>query len=117
MTENDIIKRFVEDGGLTPYEAACSEDYLKEAVTSGRPEWRVWVRYQLASIHDADRRLQATELIAEGLHSKLCHYNHTDGCGWFYGPDAGPHAEYREKARALINAVGLDGAQAVVGIL
>ena len=34
-------------------------------------------REQLKSLSPAQR-------VAELLHGKFCHYNHTDGCGWFY---------------------------------
>jgi hypothetical protein len=30
--------------------------------------------------------------VAELLHSKMCKYNHTDACGWFY--DKGDWTEY-----------------------
>lgn len=44
------------------------------------------------------------ERLAEELHSKQCHWNHTDGCGWFYSTWEKPGTEriaYREKARLL----------------
>jgi uncharacterized protein (UPF0216 family) len=33
--------------------------------------------------------------IAELLHSKMCHANHSDGCGWYY--DNGTWTEYSRK--------------------
>lgn len=44
------------------------------------------------------------------LHSILCNWNHTDGCGWFYEInkdgthqwDGAAHAPYLQKARKLI---------------
>ena len=57
---------------------------------------------QLAKMKD-DQRL------AIELHGILCHWNHTDGCGWEYEMDEGihqweraSHAPYLEKARKLI---------------
>jgi len=35
--------------------------------------------------------------IAEILHEKLCTYNHTDGCGWFYGKWSDENLQYSKK--------------------
>ena len=45
--------------------------------------------------------------IAELLHDKCCHHNHTDGCGWFYEWDdwsGTSHESYLKKARKLLKA-------------
>jgi len=48
-------------------------------------------------------------LLAFSLHAKLCHYNHTDECGWYYEIHdgvhdwtGGSHFSYLEKARKLL---------------
>jgi len=47
--------------------------------------------------------------LAKVLHSKLCHWNHTDGCGWYYEMNNGiddwtrsEHGNYLTKARKMI---------------
>lgn len=61
------------------------------------------------------RSLTETEAheIARLLHKKLCHYNHTDQCGWYYSTvydgladdwTSYSHKEYLEKANRLIEA-------------
>ena len=34
--------------------------------------------------------------LAEALHEKFCHWNHTDGCGWFYEQWPGPNGGTRQ---------------------
>ena len=53
--------------------------------------------------------LPENERLAIWLHSKLCHHNHTDGCGFFYGVHdleddwtEYAHAEYLEKANEAL---------------
>ena len=59
--------------------------------------------------------------LATFLHEKLCTWNHTDGCGWFY--DRGDWSEssrqdYLQKAKKLIS-MGLTEEQItqVIGIM
>jgi hypothetical protein len=43
--------------------------------------------------------------VATTLHSMLCRYNHTDGCGWFYREydwESSEHKDYLYKANILI---------------
>lgn len=44
--------------------------------------------------------------VAEFLHLKFCHFNHTDGCSWFYEKDwdnrSSTKAEWLSKAYKLI---------------
>lgn len=43
--------------------------------------------------------------LAEILHEKQCHWNHTDGCGWFYESWSNIGASrqpYLDKARAIL---------------
>ena len=41
---------------------------------------------------------------AEMLHTRLCHSNHTDGCGWGYETDwkHGVHLDYLERAKSIL---------------
>jgi polyferredoxin len=57
--------------------------------------------------------LPKNKQIAVFLHSKLCHHNHTDYCGWYYeinGLDddwsRSVHEEYLEKADKLLEVTG-----------
>lgn len=49
--------------------------------------------------------------LAEKLHSKMCHYNHTDGCSWFYETnpetmwDAWAHKRFLNKAEEMRKAL------------
>lgn len=65
---------------------------------------------EVARQEDPDHQL------AKELHSMLCTWNHTDGCGWFYEfkdkkddwtRDA--HREYLGRARKLIHACNNEG--------
>ena len=54
-------------------------------------------------------KLKDDQRLAIELHGILCHWNHTDGCGWEYEINDGihqwdhaSHAPYLEKARKLI---------------
>jgi len=47
--------------------------------------------------------------LAEVLHKKLCHSNHTDGCSWMYGDWSKPtyaHGHYYDKAERMYKAGG-----------
>lgn len=63
---------------------------------------------QLAAARLHVERLKANDpqAIAEALHSSECHWNHTDGCSWFYEKWDGPHnttrMEWFAKAQTLI---------------
>jgi hypothetical protein len=63
------------------------------------PTWRVICN---------NRRNYEQEL-AEILHAKFCHSNHTDGCGWDYEtwgyPSSHTRIRYLDKARALLGVV------------
>jgi len=46
--------------------------------------------------------------LADRLHGKLCHFNHTDGCGWTYSNWQNPCStrdHYLEKANKVLNAI------------
>lgn len=59
-----------------------------------------------------DRRTRAltpAQNLAEIMHERLCHFNHTDGCDWYYRdplkPDTwnqGTHQRYLDKAEAAL---------------
>jgi len=49
--------------------------------------------------------LPQAQKIAELLHEKQCHWNHTDGCGWYYENWHNPgyaRKEYLKKAEAML---------------
>jgi hypothetical protein len=49
--------------------------------------------------------------IAELLHSKLCHWNHTDGCNWFYDNGSwneSSRQEYLKKAKNVLKIASAD---------
>ena len=56
-------------------------------------------------------KLESPEVqLARQLHTMLCSWNHTDGCGWFYEMKNGQddwighaHDQYLTKARVLTN--------------
>lgn len=39
---------------------------------------------KLEQERDKFAQLTIQQQLAEALHSKFCHWNHTDGCGWYY---------------------------------
>lgn len=45
-------------------------------------------------------------VVAEYLHEKECHWNHTDGCGWYYGswepPLRSSRQQYLDRADKLL---------------
>jgi len=50
--------------------------------------------------------------LAETLHSMLCHWNHTDGCSWYYetweAPNNNTHMRYLDKARKALEIADED---------
>lgn len=56
------------------------------------------------------RELSAAQILAIDLHTSLCRWNHTDGCGWEYEIERNgehrwgthSHADYLNKAEALL---------------
>jgi len=67
---------------------------------------------KLTDIEAEEARLLAASddvELAEALHDMLCHWNHTDGCGWFYefkdgeaNWDGWAHERYLKKARGVM---------------
>lgn len=54
------------------------------------------------------KELDIYERIAELLHDALCHWNHTDGCGWGYSTWENPcdtRKRYKAKAVILFNTL------------
>lgn len=73
---------------------------------------------EMESLIEEERFLERSGpeyLLAVHLHGKLCHWNHTDGCGWFYAVKDGKHdwndsshKSYLDKARKILRETGLD---------
>lgn len=69
------------------------------------------LKKQIADLEAEDAAIKAMtpeQQLALTLHNKLCRWNHTDGCGWFYEMKNGiddwnrsAHGEYLTKARTV----------------
>jgi len=58
--------------------------------------------------------------LAEAIHSKQCHWNHTDGCGWYYEKWDSPSYsknEYLKKANAMLAEMSFEQAMKVIKFL
>jgi hypothetical protein len=58
--------------------------------------------------------------LADMLHSKLCHLNHTDRCGWHYESwtrIGTTRQSYIDKAKAILKIVDFDTAKKVINLL
>lgn len=55
---------------------------------------------------------------AEELHEKMCRWNHTDGCGWFWVNDWNDrvHQEWLGKAKALLEVSDRDTVMKILTI-
>jgi hypothetical protein len=63
------------------------------------------------------KSLTPAQQLAEILHSKICHWNHTDGCGWHYESWINPgysRKEYLEKAKGILEEVDFNAAIKVI---
>lgn len=81
---------------------------------------------EMEAAEQAFRDLPEDERLAITLHSLLCHWNHTDGCGWEYEGSGNKtdwngwaHAEYLKKGRKLLsfcqcNNISTDHAVAIL---
>jgi aryl-phospho-beta-D-glucosidase BglC (GH1 family) len=81
-----------------------TEAELNEAIAAAEEQIRKAKAelVELATIPEDER-------LADSLHSMLCTWNHTDGCGWYYefhnkkpAWDGNEHGQYLTKARLLI---------------
>jgi hypothetical protein len=81
-----------------------TEAELNEAIAAAEEQIRKAKAelVELATIPEDER-------LADSLHSTLCTWNHTDGCGWYYeftnkkpDWDGNEHGWYLAKARLLI---------------
>lgn len=64
--------------------------------------------------------LPAEYKLADVIHSKLCHYNHTDGCGWHYESwkNIGSARQgYIDQAKSILKVVDIDTAKKVISLL
>lgn len=69
---------------------------------------------ELAEVQEYEQKLESGSpvALAELLHSKKCHWNHTDGCGWEYESWERPgHArnEYLAQAEKLLADAKAEG--------
>lgn len=82
------------------------------------------LREELELLEKAERedRRTDTEKLADFIHDKTCHLNHTDGCGYTYSSWKDPcdtRKRYRDKALTLLGLVGhrLDVAMGIVRVM
>ena len=69
--------------------------------------------------------LTEDQRLATLIHEKQCHWNHTDGCGWFYADEKDPtiwvrefsRKEYIKKAQNILAATDYDTALKVLEAL
>ena len=60
--------------------------------------------------------------IAEIIHERMCHWNHTDGCAWYYDTWEdeklrGSRQTYFEKAESILAVVSYETALKVVELI
>jgi len=56
--------------------------------------------------------------LAEILHEKLCHANHTDECSWYYDTlNSHAFSEYSNKARELLKITDFDTIVKLIKVL
>jgi hypothetical protein len=74
---------------------------------------------------DKFEMLREDKRLATIIHEDQCHWNHTDGCGWFYNDEKDPtiwvkdttRARYLKKANDLLAVVDYDTALKVMKAL
>lgn len=63
-------------------------------------------------------KLEEAKLLASKIHNKVCHWNHADGCGWYYfkfDDFSYPTKKgYLDKANSILEEVSLDVALKVI---
>lgn len=71
---------------------------------------------ELKRKHVAIKAEPKNQKLARHLHDKLCNFNHTDGCGWYYEIRNGiddwsghAHSAYLTKANLLLTAAKTPG--------
>lgn len=68
-------------------------------------------------------RLTPAHALAEELHERLCHHNHTDGCAWFYDSwdkllgEHSSRARYLKMAQDMLKVTDYETALAIVNCL
>lgn len=78
---------------------------------------------QIAKLEARKKELESmpnNHRLAEAIHSKQCHWNHEDGCGWFYENWSKPgHAreKYLGKADAMLREMSFEQAMNVIKLL
>lgn len=62
--------------------------------------------------------LKEDEVLAILMHDKLCCFNHTDECGWYYRMDwTGEKQVYLNSAHAILQKISFDNAKAIMEYL
>ena len=81
---------------------------------------------EIAKLEQEKQQLESltpAQQLAFDLHKKHCHWNHTDGCGWYYSKiddwKDDTKQRYLRKAIELLNVLNndLELARKVIGVL
>lgn len=57
--------------------------------------------------------------LADFIHEKNCHCNHTDGCSWFYDKDdwkSFSHLQYLKNAYKILKVTNFETAHKIIGL-
>ena len=83
------------------------------------------LRTQLTDAREKEALLTPERRLATVLHTKLCHWNHTDQCAWEYRNDydeatwaeTGERREWIKKARNILTQVDAETAIKTIGLI
>jgi uncharacterized Fe-S cluster-containing MiaB family protein len=67
-----------------------------------------------------EKSLPENQRLADIIHDKLCRWNHTDGCGYFYESWNQPGAsrsEYLQKANRILKVTDFETAKRIIELL
>lgn len=91
-------------------------DYGKENYVNAEKQMAE-IQKQIEELYSEDKQL------AMFLHTKHCHYNHTDGCSWFYDINDGlhdwnayAHKDWLQKAQEILKIIDFETAKKVFSI-
>lgn len=81
------------------------------------------LKEQLAAVEAEIRRqdgLPEVERLAEHIHKKMCHFEHTEACGWYYEDNdwtKWAHARYLEQAKKVLTVADYKQAVDLIDVL
>ena len=78
------------------------------------------LKFQRESKESEYERIEKTDVgrVATLLHKKICHSDHTEGCGWYYRKDwSDPqHAQYLAKAEFLLTYMDIESIEVLTKV-